>query len=48
MSDPEIFDALKGAWAMVPAHRRIQFAQQVINYAAALNMSEATGTDPKG
>jgi transcriptional regulator with XRE-family HTH domain len=47
VAEPEMFDLLKGAWAMCPAHRRKDFAYHCVNYARGLDAREATGTDPK-
>lgn len=46
--EPRLFGGLVSAWEMLPAPRRKEFVQHVINYAASLaNRDAATGTHPK-
>jgi transcriptional regulator with XRE-family HTH domain len=47
--EPRLFGGLISAWEMVPSHRRKDFVQHVVNYAASLasRAGTATGTDPK-
>lgn len=47
--EPRLFGGLISAWEMLPPHKRKDFVQHAINYAASLaSRDAATGTDPKG
>jgi transcriptional regulator with XRE-family HTH domain len=46
--EPRLFGGLISAWEMLPAQRRKEFVQHVVNYAANLSsLDAATGTHPK-